>query len=288
MLSTQAPLGIYEKALPAGECWLERLQLAQKLGFDFVEMSVDETDLRLSRLDWSREERLKLVNAVAETGVRVPSMCLSAHRRFPLGSEDDVIRDQGLEIMRKAITFAQDVGIRVIQLAGYDVYYQKANDETRRRFREGLKESVDMASRAQVTLAMEIMDYPLMNSISKALGYAHYLNNPWFQLYPDIGNLSAWDNDVQMELQAGRGHIVAVHVKDTLPGVFKNVPFGTGVVDFEQCFRTLKQSGYCGPYLIEMWSETSDDPLAEVAKARDWVRERMARAGLLEASHATA
>ncbi|SUH40201.1 L-ribulose-5-phosphate 3-epimerase UlaE [Salmonella enterica subsp. enterica] len=72
-----------------------------------------------------------------------------------------------------------------------------------------------MASRAQVTLAMEIMDYPLMNSISKALGYAHYLNNPWFQLYPDIGNLSAWDNDVQMELQAGIGHIVAVHVKDT-------------------------------------------------------------------------
>lgn len=288
MLSKQAPLGIYEKALPAGECWLERLQLAQKLGFDFVEMSVDETDLRLSRLDWSREQRLKLVNAIAETGVRVPSMCLSAHRRFPLGSEDDQIRDQGLEIMRKAITFAQDVGIRVIQLAGYDVYYQEANDETRRRFREGLKESVDMASRAQVTLAMEIMDYPLMNSISKALGYAHYLNNPWFQIYPDIGNLSAWDNDVQMELQAGRGHIVAVHVKDTHPGIFKNVPFGTGVVDFEQCFRTLKQSGYCGPYLIEMWSETSDDPLAEVAKARDWVRERMVRAGLLEATHETA
>jgi L-ribulose-5-phosphate 3-epimerase len=103
----------------------------------------------------------------------------------------------------KPFSFAQDVGIRVIQLAGYDVYYQEANDETRRRFRDGLKESVEMASRAQVTLAMEIMDYPLMNSISKALGYAHYLNNPWFQLYPDIGNLSAWDNDVQMELQAG-------------------------------------------------------------------------------------
>lgn len=183
MLSKQIPLGIYEKALPAGECWLERLRLAKTLGFDFVEMSVDETDARLARLDWSREQRLALVSAVAETGVRVPSMCLSAHRRFPLGSEDDAIRAQGLEIMRKAIQFAQDVGIRVIQLAGYDVYYQQANDETRCRFRDGLKESVDMASRAQVTLAMEIMDYPLMNSISKALGYAHYLNNPWFQLY---------------------------------------------------------------------------------------------------------
>lgn len=282
MLSKQVPLGIYEKALPVGECWLERLGLAKTLGFDFVEMSIDETDARLSRLDWSREQKLALINAVAETGVRVPSICLSAHRRFPLGSEDDGVRQQGLAIMRQAIQFAQDVGIRVIQLAGYDVYYQQANNETRRRFREGLKESVEMASRAQVTLAMEIMDYPLMNSISKALGYAHYLNNPWFQIYPDIGNLSAWDNDVQMELQAGIGHIVAVHVKDTRPGVFKNVPFGAGIVDFEHCFSTLKQSGYHGPYLIEMWSETAEDPLAEVIKARDWVLQRMANAGLGE------
>ena len=41
MLSKQIPLGIYEKALPAGECWQERLRLAKELGFDFVEMSVD-------------------------------------------------------------------------------------------------------------------------------------------------------------------------------------------------------------------------------------------------------
>ncbi|MCL2897777.1 L-ribulose-5-phosphate 3-epimerase [Brenneria tiliae] len=280
MLTKAVPLGIYEKALPPGESWLTRLQLAKTLGFDFVEMSLDESDGRLARLDWSREQRLELVNAVSASGIRVPSMCLSAHRRFPLGSEDDDIRNQGLDIMGKAIRLAQDVGIRVIQLAGYDVYYQRANDLTRERFRQGLQLAVEMASRAQVTLAMEIMDYPLMNSISKALGYASYLNNPWFQLYPDIGNLSAWDNDVQMELSAGKGHIVAVHVKDTRPGVFKNVPFGSGVVDFTRCFTTLRESGYCGPYLIEMWSETSPDPLTEIAAARDWVKRQMARAGL--------
>ena len=274
---------VFMKKHSRRECWLERLQLAKELGFDFVEMSVDETDARPARLDWNREQRLALVAAIADTGIRVPSMCLSAHRRFPLGSEDDAVREQGLEIMRKSHSVCPGYRYSVIQLAGYDVYYQQANNETRRRFRDGLKESVEMASRAQVTLAMEIMDYPLMNSISKALGYAHYLNNPWFQLYPDIGNLSAWDNDVQMELQAGMGHIVAVHVKDTKPGVFKNVPFGEGVVDFERCFATLKQSGYCGPYLIEMWSETSDDPAREVAKARDWVKARMASAGLVEA-----
>ncbi|MFC3393454.1 L-ribulose-5-phosphate 3-epimerase [Brenneria rubrifaciens] len=280
MLTKAVPLGIYEKALPPDGSWLARLQLAKALGFDFVEMSVDESDGRLARLDWSRAQRLELVNAIAVSGVRVPSLCLSAHRRFPLGSEDDDIRNQGLDIMRKAIRLAQDTGIRVIQIAGYDVYYQQANGLTRERFRHGLQLAVEMASRAQVTLAMEIMDYPLMNSVSKALGYANYLNNPWFQLYPDIGNLSAWDNDVQMELRAGKGHIVAVHVKDTRPGVFKNVPFGTGVVDFAQCFATLRESGYRGPYLIEMWSETSADPIGEVTAARDWVKRHMAQAGL--------
>ncbi len=280
MLQKAVPLGIYEKALPQGDDWLAKLTLAAELGFDFVEMSLDESDIRLARLDWSSEQRMALVSAVAKTSVRVPSMCLSAHRRFPLGAEDDETRNQGLEIMRKAIRLAQDVGIRVIQLAGYDVYYKQANDNTRERFRHGLKESVEMASRAQVTLAMEIMDYPLMNSISKALGYAHYLNNPWFQLYPDIGNLSAWDNDVQMELASGAGHIVAVHVKDTKPGIFKNVPFGEGIVDFERCFSTLHKSGYQGPYLIEMWSETASNPTKEVIIARDWVKQRMHNAGL--------
>ncbi|CAI1112486.1 L-ribulose-5-phosphate 3-epimerase [Serratia entomophila] len=280
MLPQAVPLGIYEKALPPGEDWLTRLQLAGELGFNFVEMSIDESDGRLARLDWSAEQRLALVSAVAMSGVRVPSLCLSAHRRFPLGSEDDAVRERGLQIMRKAIRLAQDTGIRLIQLAGYDVYYQQANAQTRDRFRAGLALAVEMASRAQVMLAMEIMDYPLMNSVSKALGYAHYLNNPWFQLYPDIGNLSAWDNDVQMELIAGRGHIVAVHVKDARPGEFKNVPFGAGVVDFARCFETLRKSGYRGPYLIEMWSEQAADPLQAVREARAWVVDRMAEAGL--------
>ena len=87
-----------------------------------------------------------------------------------------------------------------------------------------------------------------------------------------------------MELQAGNGHIVAVHVKDTRPGVFKNVPFGSGVVDFERCFRTLKESDYSGPDLIEMWSETADNPAEEVVKARDWVKAQMSCAGFEEAA----
>ncbi len=69
------PLGIYEKALAKDLSWPERLVLAKSCGFDFVEMSVDETDERLSRLDWSPAQRASLVTAMLETGVAIPSMC---------------------------------------------------------------------------------------------------------------------------------------------------------------------------------------------------------------------
>lgn len=45
------PIGIYEKATPTHFTWLERLNFAKELGFDFVEMSIDERDERLARLD---------------------------------------------------------------------------------------------------------------------------------------------------------------------------------------------------------------------------------------------
>ena len=77
-----------KKALPKDISWLERLTLAKKLGFDFVEMSVDETDERIARLDWTKAERKKVRDAIFELDMPILSMCLSAHRRYPLGSAD--------------------------------------------------------------------------------------------------------------------------------------------------------------------------------------------------------
>ncbi|SQD10826.1 putative L-xylulose 5-phosphate 3-epimerase [Citrobacter freundii] len=66
------PLGIYEKALPKGTSWVEKLAVAKSCGFDFVEMSVDESDERLARLDWTQAERMEIIQAIQQTGVRIP------------------------------------------------------------------------------------------------------------------------------------------------------------------------------------------------------------------------
>jgi L-ribulose-5-phosphate 3-epimerase len=279
------PLGIYEKALPPNLTWPERLALAKACGFDYVEMSVDETDKRLARLDWGRAERLELVRAILDTGIRVPSMCLSGHRRFPFGSHDAAIRAEAWAIMDKAIRLAQDIGIRTIQLAGYDVYYEEQDDGTVARFEEGLKRAVERAAGAQVMLSVEIMDTPFINSIGKWREWEARIASPWFTVYPDLGNLSAWGNDVPRELLQGIERIAAIHLKDTLPvgpssaGQFRDVPFGTGCVDFVGLFRTLKSLNYRGSFLIEMWTEKAEEPVIELINARRWMEERMREGG---------
>ena len=85
-----------------------------------MEISIDETDQRMNRV-LERTEDQQIREAVDRTGIPVSTMCLSAHRRFPIGSTKPDIRNKGMDLMKKAIEFSVDMGVRVIQLAGYDV-----------------------------------------------------------------------------------------------------------------------------------------------------------------------
>ena len=283
------PIGIYEKATPKNFTWRERLAFAKELGFDFVEMSVDESDSRLARLDWTKKERLDVVQAIYETGIRIPSICFSGHRRYPLGSNDPKTEATSLEMMKKCIELAQDLGVRTIQLAGYDVYYEEKSPETRARFIKNLRKACDWAEEAQVILAIEIMDDPFLNSIEKYLAVEKEIDSPYLFVYPDTGNVSAWHNDLWSEFYNGHKSIAALHLKDTYAvtenskGQFRDVPFGDGCVDWEAMFAILKKTNYNGPFLIEMWSEncaTVEEPKQAIQVAKDFLFPKIEKAGL--------
>ncbi|MBF0700222.1 L-ribulose-5-phosphate 3-epimerase [Streptococcus danieliae] len=283
------PIGIYEKATPKHFTWKERLEFAKELGFNFVEMSVDESDERLARLDWTKEERLEVVKAIYETGVRIPTICFSGHRRYPMGSADPVLEAKSMETMQACIELAQDLGVRVIQLAGYDVYYEDKSPETRKRFLKNLRQACTWAEQAQVMLAIEIMDDPFINSIEKYLAVEKEINSPYLFVYPDTGNLAAWHNDFHSEFLLGHNSIAALHLKDTYPvtetskGQFRDVPFGQGCVDWEATFQVLKETNYQGPFLIEMWSEnceTVEETKAAIQAAQAFLYPLIEKAGL--------
>ncbi len=279
------PLGIYEKAIPDHFSWKEKMQAAKTAGFDYIEISIDESDERLARLDWSDQTIEEIRSYMKETGIVIPTMCLSGHRRFPFGSKDEKTREKAFEIMEKGILLAQKLGVRCIQLATYDVYYEESDEETKARFLDGMKKSVEMASRAGVILAMEIMDTPFVGTILRAMHYIKEIPSPYFKIYPDMGNLTQFSSDVESEFELGLAQTVAIHVKETKPGVFKNVPFGEGTVQFTEIFRKLKELNYTGMFLIEMWADNSrkqtmEEAVENIQNARFFVEDKMKEAGM--------
>jgi L-ribulose-5-phosphate 3-epimerase len=249
-------LGLYEKSMPSFLTWREKLKAAKEAGYDFVEMSIDETDEKLARLDMTKEERFRLVRMMYEVGIPIRTMCLSGHRRYPLGSSDETVCDRAMEIMEKAIGLADDLGIRIIQLAGYDVYYEKSTPETVKRFEENLKKAVLLAAKAGVMLGFETMETEFMNTVQKSDKYVSKINSSYLNVYPDSGNITnaavEYHTDVLEDLKSGAGHLVAMHLKESVPGKFREIPFGTGHVDFEIMIHTAWKLKI-RKYVTEFW-----------------------------------
>lgn len=256
-------LGLYEKAMDQSLDWKAKMQMAGTAGFDFIEMSIDETDEKLSRLDMSKDKRLELLILMNETQVPIRTMCLSGHRRFPLGSSHQEVADRGLEIMEKAIGLAEDLGIRVIQLAGYDVYYEQSTPQTRQIFEKNLRRAVALAEKAGVLLAFETMETDFMNTVEKAMYYVRKMNSVYLKAYPDSGNITnavaLHGGDVCKDVFLGNGSLAALHLKESLPGKFREIPFGDGHVDFE---RIIQAAWSCGvrKYVAEFWHTPGDGP----------------------------
>ncbi len=267
------PIGLYEKALPPELSWEERLAAAGQAGYDFVEISIDESDGRLSRLDWSASERAALRQSIANTGVSIMTMCLSGHRKYPLGSHSPEIRQQGLDILCKAIDFAGDIGLRVVQVMGYDVFYETSDDETADHFVEGLHRGTQYAAQAGVMLGLENLDTPFVENLSQGLAIIDKINSPWLRLYPDMGNLAAAGYSPPEEIALAKDKILGIHIKDAMPKVIRGIPFGEGIVPFQDTFRTLAKTGFWGMLGVEIWGDrhAGDDPILAAADARQFV-----------------
>lgn len=274
-------LGMYEKAVPADLTFEEKLRACKEGGFDWMEISIDETDEKISRLYWSDKEKNALVETMKEVKQPIYTMCFSAQRKYSLGSLPKEKHDKAMEIMELAIDFASDIGIRIIQLAGYDCYYEEANEETKEEFKKNLKIATRMAARKGVLLGFEtMMDRDFIDTVEKAMEYVNYCESPYLGVYPDIGNLAGARNDfgytktVNEDLLTGKGHILACHLKETKPKTDRSVVWGTGLTDYESNLKVLKDLGV-RMFNGEFWCDYPDRWEENLKDSSTFLREKL-------------
>jgi predicted hexulose-6-phosphate isomerase len=246
----------------------ESLELPEKLketgaaGYDYLELSIDETDEKQSRLDWGASEIKKLRSFMEESGIFIKSICLSAHRRFPLGDPDPEIRRRSMLIMEQAVALAVRLGTRIIQIAGYDIYYGPSTSETQKLFAENLEHSVLIAAKEGITLAFETMETPFINTVTKAASWVRKCLSPYLQIYPDTGNITnavlEYGGKIGDDMEGGAGYLVALHLKESKPGIYREVPYGQGHVNFSEFIQTAWRLGV-RLYVAEFWYSAASD-----------------------------
>ena len=271
-------LGLYEKSMPDSFSLQQKLEETGKAGYDYMELSVDESDGKLARLDWTALEIASLKEDMLQTGIPIKSICLSAHRRFPFGDPDLDNRVKSLEIMYKAVELSAALGVRIIQLAGYDVYYKDSDEESVRQFSAGLTQAVDYAAREGIILAFETMETPFMDTVSKAMHWVDFIHSPYLQIYPDLGNLTnaakVYSGDVLSDLKSGSGHLAAMHLKETCPGVYREMVYGSGHVDFISGIKTAWDLGI-RMFVGEFWHLGESDVAGVLRQNMTFLREKI-------------
>jgi L-ribulose-5-phosphate 3-epimerase len=267
--------GIYEKALPKASNWDQKTKSAKAAGFDFVELCIDESPQRIARVDFSPSKARELSTIARDNGLSMHSLCLSAHRKYPLGSMDNKIAARSIELTKKTLDFANNIGLKVLQIAGYDVFYEQSSPETYARFRRGLRTIATLAEEHDVMLGLENVDNEMSKTIAQCMDIVNAIDSPCLEMYPDFGNLSAMGVDYLMDMPKALGRIIGIHIKDTKPGVLRKVKPGEGTVDFDRMFAVLREMNCSVPCVIEMWNEESEDSTEIIQSALQFVKDRI-------------
>ena len=270
----ELPFGIYEKSICTTWPWEDKFHLVKNAGYDYLEIAIDATPLKLNRL-YDKEEKLAIRRASEKVDIPLYTFAFTANRFFPLGSEDNETREKGVQLLKDAIDFAAYIGAKTVQIAGYDEYEKPRNKVTEWNFRNSLELCLNHAAVRGVIISLETMDSDFLDTTRKAMRYVREFDSAFLQVGVDPGNITAMGNDPITDFPIGGKHIVEVEFKDVRLGEVRNVFFGEGIVNFDACFKALNDIGYQGFLAAEMWADDDPEYHPNIFKAFEFLKSKM-------------
>lgn len=268
-------IGLYEKAMRNTLSWSEKLKCAKECGYDYMEMCIDATDEKINRIFMNTAEKKEIMEAVFQAGLPIGSMSVSALTKYALGDPDEEIRKKAMQIAEKSIELAVDLGVRTVMIPGYDIYFGESTIETKKYFLENVKKIAEIAEREGILVGFETMENNFMNTTGKAVQYVNMVDSAYLKIYPDAGNITnaAVENqhDVCEDLSLGKGKLIALHLKETKAGIFREVPFLTGHVQFEKIINTAWSLGV-RRYVTELWDVGKENWKEDICFANQSMR----------------
>ena len=233
----------------------DALELVEKSGLQYIEPNSfhhtgpDLKDSLVNQLSDAGLDALK--NMIDQKGLKVESFY--------------VVGDSTLESWKKQFDIAKKFGVKFITT-------EPPLD---------MRDEIDsLAGAYNIKVAIHehwkgTSDYWHPDSVLRAIE-----NHPNFGACADLGHYPKSGINPLDAVKKLSGHIIGIHLKDIAEynnPELKDVPVGTGVVDFPAIFQELKRQGFDGNIYIERDAEDKPDNLSSVIKTIEYYNEQVSR-----------
>ncbi|WP_172251384.1 sugar phosphate isomerase/epimerase family protein [Saccharibacillus deserti] len=251
--------GINIWSFPEGKPILECAVLAQKAGFDGIELSLNESG-ELG-LESSEREVLTLRRQIEELGLEISGLATGLYWSYSMTSESETTRTRAVEIGRKQLETAAALGADTILVipgaVGVDfipgsevVDYDKAYE----RAQEAVGSLAPLARQTGVAIGIENVWNKFLLSPLEMRQFIDSIGSEFVGSYFDVGNVVHSGYPEQWVRILG-SRIKKVHFKDyrrQAGGLHGFVDLLAGNVDYPAVMAALRDIGYDGYATAEM------------------------------------
>ncbi len=221
--------------------WGAEFETAKKLGFDAIEMIYDNDHRNPLNCVHGLTE---IFNWVSNKKVEVNSICADAFMTKTLFDKDTKERIMNKVKLVNLIFNAKHIGITDIVIPCIETSKLDTLQD-KNLLRESLRDCLEIAASCEVNLNLETDLNP-----RSFLSLLSYIEHPNVKVNYDTGNSAFMGYDPEEEINTYGDKISVVHIKDRKKGG-PSVKLGTGDVDFEKVFKTLKSIGYKGQFTLQ-------------------------------------
>jgi L-ribulose-5-phosphate 3-epimerase len=236
---------------------------AARLGLHSIEWIFEAPRCQENPL-WTEAGRAEIRELIAQSGVRVQSVCADYFMVHRLAGESSLSLAQNRDVLAELIVAAHAVGadrilIPLLETSAVD------SPELKREIVLSLRSVVEVAERYGVTLGLE-MEIPGTEYVK----VVQSVGSPRVRAYYDTGNSTAQGADIAEDIVPVLPVLHAVHIKDRVKGGGSK-PLGTGDTNFLGFFPELLRAGFRGDFVLQHYFEAQ--PELETERSLSFVQQ---------------
>jgi D-psicose/D-tagatose/L-ribulose 3-epimerase len=219
------------------------LEKLKKAGFDGVEIPLFEGDL---------SHYQSLGKELKKQGLRCTTVTVANPQANPICA-DAAVREAAVERLRWAIDMTAAMGGEVMcgpyhsPLAEFSGAPPTADEK--KHAADVLRQAADHAQKQKVMLAIEYLnrfECYILTTAADAKALVQAVDHPHFRTMYDTFHANIEEKNAAKAIRSLAGHFVHVHISESDRGV----P-GTGMVHWDETFKTLREVNYDGWLTIE-------------------------------------